>query len=982
VVDFSRVLSTEEPVLSTEYSAPCAIFLPLTTHDPPLAIKPRGDRTMKFTTLCWITFAAWAINFPTLANAQEKGELKVHLAQANNNSPYAFVRAKFKPGEVADPWAVRFFDDKGTEIPYFVWDSVTWRVAQAGRADWGQRYALINHAPGDVPEVVQARAQKLQWTKKNLPELGAKLEAHELAAKRAPDSVCAAMYLLRKRVPAFGKERLTLRIYQDRQVNPTDTAWKQKEVGKRISAQQGELVFRDLPDRLGVVWKGKEIFRSAGFHAGDWADPSSHADPARPFRVYTSEGIITKVSIAAQTKGRQGGSMDWQCTYWLFPEGSYVALQGFSLSDTTGYAGGPQKLSAWQADGNFTERRAPLWETPWWLHQAGDRGFVATHLFNDTPLTIGFGNNPFAVNAEGAGKDPKVLADGNRLTLSWSHRIDDPAIMRVMAPQPLRRPSDPPPPQPKPLRWQPNVDWLYRQYAAGIGQNAEAAEGSLRAVLSAAAGWIDRPFSEEEIAALLVKMMPRIATGRESSEIGLLKIVPAALSNDQTAVKAALGRAKDQVARTDYYINLIRRHVELGGRPSEGKKKDDKDGTPREGWTGNPCYHAALMPCYVRVLEHFDLPFPQKAYREAIVRYADFSLEILGGKPTDFDKLNATFQTEWPSRIVPIIPLMLHANTLKPDAEYVRASKVLFEDLMRLVERNPHGYFPVWTFNPKADRYDTVYNPVSYERGITSLWSEEQLDVVGRGQASRFVAAQARWFVFSGQLLDTLETDNATAIRASTHGGHTGIRNQIGIYLYDDFDFYRGLVGDLVAWSAASCQVPGRVDDYGTGAYRSLELSNGGSSMLRWALDIRPGSKWLESKVQRIGKNGFRLQAWNRVPQAKPTIKLAAQDVGLAKGELAEVLQVQLSGPAFRQPAEFDVTWTADTLSLKVNKPAKIRLSYRVLRPAWPAQRKLVLEQRRPGGLAEAVRSDVVWENDRVEWRASPGEYDLRPASK
>jgi hypothetical protein len=685
--------------------------------------------------------------------------------------------------------------------------------------------------------------------------------------------------------------------------------------------------------------------------------------------------------------------MDWQCTYWLFPEGSFVALQGFSLSDADSYRGGPQKLSIWQAEGDFTNGHMPSWDKPWWVHQSGQRGFVATHLFNATPLTIGYGNNPFAVNAEGAGKDPKVQADGNRLTLSWSHRIDDPAIVRVMAPQPLRRPNDPPPPEPKPLRWQPKVDWLYRQYVTGLGDNAESAERSLRDVLGAAAGWIDRPLSQEEIAALLVKMMPRIATGRESSEIGLLKIVPAVLSNDPTAVKSALGRAKDQVARTDYYINLIRRHVELGGRPSEGKKKDDKDGTPREGWTGNPCYHAALMPCYVRVLEHFDLPFPMKAYREAIVRYADFSLEILGGKPTDFDKLNSTFQTEWPSRIMPIIPLMLHANTLKPDEKYVRASKVLFEDLMRLVERNPHGYFPVWTFYPKADRYDTVYNPVSYERGITSLWSEEQLDVIGRGQASRFVAAQARWFVFSGQLLDTLETDNATAIRASTHGGHTGIRNQIGIYLYDDFDFYRGLLGDLVAWSAASCQVPGRVDDYGTGAYRSLELSNGGSSMLRWALDIRPGSKWLESKVQRLPSSptplpkgakgelkGFRLQVWNRLPQSKPAIKLSAQDVGL-KSE-AEVIHVELNGPAFRQPAEFDVTWTADTLSLKVSKAAKIRLSYRVLRPDWPAHPKLVLQQRRSGGLAEPVRSDLVWKNNRVEWAAQPGEYELRAAPK
>ena len=60
---------------------------------------------------------------------------------------------------------------------------------------------------------------------------------------------------------------------------------------------------------------------------------------------------------------------------------------------------------------------------------------------------------------------------------------------------------------------------------------------------------------------------------------------------------------------------------------------------------------------------------------------------------------------------------------------------------------------------------------------------------------------------FFARLLDTFEIDNPTAIRATAHGGHTELRNQIGIYLHDDFAFYRGLVADLVAWSAASCSV-------------------------------------------------------------------------------------------------------------------------------------------------------------------------------
>jgi hypothetical protein len=943
---------------------------------------------MNLTKACSIILVACALGAPELARAEGPRELRVHLAQANNNSPYAFVRAKFKPGEVADPWAVRFFDDQGKEVPSFVWDSITWQVAREGRADWGKRYALLNHAPGDAPQVVEARAKKLEAAKKALPELAAELDAQEQAAGKATDSVCAALYLLRYRVPAFGKERLTLRIYPEKQVEPKRRAWKGSKVEQRVSVAQGALELRDLPDRIGVFRDGKEIFRHAGFQAGGQTDNSSHADPSRPFAVEATEGIITKVVVTGQTKGRKDGTMDWQSTYWLFPEGGFVALEGFSLSEdaSAGYAGGTQQLSIWQTDGGFTQKQLPTWDAPWWLHQAGERGFVASHLLFATPLAIGFGNNPFAVNAEGKDKEPDVEVEDGKLALGWFHRIDDPAITRLMTPQPLPRPGAPKPEAPKAEVWRARVDWLYRQYIVGVGDKG-AAETALRNVLGAAAGWIDRPITQEDVASRLVATIPRLS-GKGSAATDPLKIVPALLAGDQAAVKEALRTARDQVERTDFYINLIKDWVARGGRPSAGGKIDP-DGTRREGWTGNACYHAGLMPCYVRVLEHFEQPERQKEYRDAIVRFADFTLEILstdppksGGtaKEIDFERLNATFQTEWPSRIVPVIPLMLHAYTLKPEAKYARATKVLFEDLMRLVERNPHGYWPTWSFTPKADKFDTVYNPVGYERGITALWSDEQLDVVGRDRAARFVAAQARWLVFSGQLQDTLEIDNATAIRASTHGGHTGIRNQVGIYLYDDFNFYRGLLGDLVNWSAAAAQVPGQPDAWAVGAYRGLALSNAGSSMLRWALDIRPGSKWLESKVEQLPKQGFRLRTWNRLPQARPTIKLPAKEVGLKAD--AEVLQVQLNGPAFRLPTEFEVSWAGDAVALKVSRPARVRLDYGLLRPEWAGKERPVLQRRGSGDTVEVVRDGVLWKDSAVEWQAAPGEYLLRMTGK
>ena len=154
-----------------------------------------------------------------------------------------------------------------------------------------------------------------------------------------------------------------------------------------------------------------------------------------------------------------------------------IALAGEPVRPI-GYLGGPQKLSIWQTEGDFTQLHEPLWETPWWLHRIGDRGYVATHLFFATPLAIGFGNNPFAVNAEGPDRQPKIEAAGNQLSLVWSHRLDDPAIMRLhdwravkMAGPHLGASDNPAILQA--IGWQPKTDWLYRQYLVGVGEKAE-----------------------------------------------------------------------------------------------------------------------------------------------------------------------------------------------------------------------------------------------------------------------------------------------------------------------------------------------------------------------------------------------------------------------------------------------------------------------------------------------------------------------------
>jgi hypothetical protein len=946
-------------------------------------LRKKGDTAMKRVVIAALAIVSSLV--PTGFAFTAPRELKVHLAQSNNDSPYALVRAKFEPQELGDPWAVRFFDGKGNEVSYFVWDAITWREAREGRSDWGGRYAALNHAAGDAPEVLTARDAKIDRAMQNYPRLGLAMSVLDDAAKTSGDTVCAAMYLLRRKVEAFGKERLTLRIYPDRQVEPKRRTWRSGEITEQVRVEQNDLVMGGLPDQLSVAWKGKEFFRSAGFDAGGSIGTAGHADFARPFSIEAAQGIVTRLSIAGETVRTKGGVVEWQSTYWLFPEGGCVALEGYGLTEPGNYRGGHQKLSIFappEGVAGFEQVSVPNWDKPWYVHRVGDRGFTAAHLFFATPLTIGYGNNPFTVNAEGPNKEPRADVEGGRLALRWFHQIDDSAIARLMSRDALdvvnghiavKSPSADGAAGPV---WRPKTDRLYRQYVLGVGEEVASAESALLNVLGTAGGWIDRPFSEEEVAALLVSLMDEIGRGGQSSEIGLLKVVAAVIADDPAAIDKALrDRFQNHTERTDFYIDIIRRSVARGIKPSAGGGQQP-DGSRLEGWTGNPCYHAALMPVSVRTMEYFDLRAPLEEYRRACVRYADFGLELLGGTPFDLEKFRTNLEAEWPSRCVPTIPLMLHAWSLEKDNRYADTAKVLFDDLMRLVERNPQGYFPAWSWTPQADKYDTVYNPVAYERGITSFWSEKMLDLIGRDTAARFVAAQARWFVYSGQISDTFETDNVTAIRACNHGGHTSLRNQIGIYLYDDFYFYRGLVGELIEWSAATRPESGRVLSAGTGPYRKLELSNAGSSMIRWALDIAPGSRWFESKVERLPPTGFRLRVWNRRPKSQPTAVVRSEEVGLKAGD--EVLRATAVTPAYRQPIQIEVLPGTDKIVLKIDKQATLCIDLEALHGVRPAGKKQTLARRQPDGQMQLLENGVTWTPTSVEWQADPGEYEIR----
>ena len=239
------------------------------------------------------------------------------------------------------------------------------------------------------------------------------------------------------------------------------------------------------------------------------------------------------------------------------------------------------------------------------MHEVGDAGFVATHLFYHVPLTIGYGNNPFTVNAEGGDKSPRVELVGT----AWRcGRLpsDDPAIVRLFGPrlfysENLRRwlsgrsqafltgkVTDAP-------EWMDEAArqlverqlklrsgsrrWIgfIRQYAVGVGEGQDDAETALRNVVGAAAGWIDRPVEQPQIASLLVRMMQNQRVVFPISWAGPLQSLPYLLRSDPAGAREVLRRSTNLARGLDGQIKNMRTHVAHGGNPVEGGTRDEKE---------------------------------------------------------------------------------------------------------------------------------------------------------------------------------------------------------------------------------------------------------------------------------------------------------------------------------------------------------------------------------------------------------------------
>jgi hypothetical protein len=907
--------------------------------------------------------------------------LPVHVVQANAQSNYTFVRANFRPGEVADPWAVRFFDVKGKEIAYHVWDAVDWQTAQEGRADWGKQYPLLQHYPGNDPTVKKARAEKLAWAKKFLPAEAAEMQALEDAAQKSPRSPCVVLYLLRYKAAPYAKDRLSMKIYARPQVVPDTKQFTNMESDVAV----GDLAMKGFPRHPEVTWKGQPLFRYAGFKAGQIESKQPHVQGNYSWTL--ESGVITKLRVKSKTEGRKGGGMNWDCTYWLMPEGAYVALEGYSLEQTAGYFGGPQQMSILEAAAPVEQLRAPTWPRPWHVEKIGANAFTAFHLFTNAPLTVGHDNNPFVVGAD-KHKAPDIELDDKRMALAWDYNLGDRGVFRMFAPELLKglpaKANYAPPflmnavrtgklgevpkeqyalskehleEQLKLLRWQANIDWLYRQYAVGVSDNRDKAEQAVAHPVCAAGGWIDRPWDEERLARLIVDVVRQwgeVAVAEDNCNVPTwtVHLMVGEVTNRPNVTRAALKFAHpESLAKGKAMLE----RVKAAGIDPRIQKTN-------ECLFGNPGYHSSENPRMELLLSYFGHDKAVPEFRAGLIEWADYILAIMGKGKDGFDwnEYRKGYLDFWPSRTVLVLPTYIYAHRVTKKDIYKEATARMMDDLFRHQNAGPLGHWNAWAFQPKngGRDYDTVYIGATVDRGIWDFYTQKQQKIVGEKKLSNLVTGLARSTLVGHKFADNGETDNF-ACEATHHGGHPQTRQHAFLMLQDDFDFYKGLVGDMIRYGALA---PEKTDGV---AYRWLThnrpfIGGGpGSPIMHpmmWALGIYAGEKPQQARIVPVPRGetplprgSFRAVIKNAVPGAHAPLSIT---FGSLEPELiktnrslsAQALwRVTVLEPTYRAYAKVEVDASPKEDVLRVSHRTQVYFAYPRTHADWTDGKRLVV---------------------------------------
>src|SRR5262249_47876569 len=203
-----------------------------------------------------------------------------------------------------------------------------------------------------------------------------------------------------------------------------------------------------------------------------------------------------------------------------------------------------------------------------------------------------------------------------------------------------------------------------------------------------------------------------------------IQALPLAIRGDRKAAMRILKEGDSIDKFVAIYMGRIRTNARQNADKWHGLVKNDRGEIIGEGWLVNPCYCAVASTFDLRILEQFGLDHRVGESREALVRWADETLRLFGGEEKDLEKFRAAYRTQWPGRVVMLIPLMLRAYRETKNEKYAKLAVMIFNDHMAMVESNPRGYWDPWKFRPsRASLFDSVYNGATYGRGLTDFWA-------------------------------------------------------------------------------------------------------------------------------------------------------------------------------------------------------------------------------------------------------------------
>jgi hypothetical protein len=145
---------------------------------------------------------------PDFEDPRPRQTIRVDLPRNHERCDYHVLQINFKPGEIEDPWHVRF-TDKGSDVPFFVWDDTRWRetVGEKARDYAVNKWSFI---PEDFTSQDESPQEFLR--RMTISEEVILTDAILKKANDHPSSVSSAIYLVKRKVKQYRTASINIYI--------------------------------------------------------------------------------------------------------------------------------------------------------------------------------------------------------------------------------------------------------------------------------------------------------------------------------------------------------------------------------------------------------------------------------------------------------------------------------------------------------------------------------------------------------------------------------------------------------------------------------------------------------------------------------------------------------------------------------------------------------------------------------------------------